>query len=466
MMDVGAEGASTGHTADTGLPIQSVGIIGLGLIGGSIAHDLAAAGVRVLAHDRDPATVERAIETGVVRAPLGDALEQLDAVVIAVPVDAALDVLAAVAGQPSTSLVMDVGGTKRSIVQAARATPLRERFVGAHPLAGDHRSGFIAARAGLFRGATVYLCPTDETAPAIRERAWRFWEMLGAQPQLIAADAHDELLAWTSHLPQAVASSLARALVGAGISSAQLGPGGLDTTRLAASDVSLWSAVLLDNAQDVADALDSFAREIEILRRLVDARDRAGLRGFLEGGRAFRVPDGAKPANAPPTDTPTSARQVHMRITSEAFEEGAEIPTRFTCDGDDVSPPLTIEDVPENARTLALIMDDPDAPMGTFVHWLLWNLPPNVREIPENVPADSTVDALGGARHGITDFRRVGYGGPCPPDRRHTYRFMLYALDTELDLEPGANRKQLDDAMKGHIIAEAMLRATYDRPNR
>ncbi len=155
-----------------------------------------------------------------------------------------------------------------------------------------------------------------------------------------------------------------------------------------------------------------------------------------------------------------------MRISSSAFEEGAEIPTRFTCDGEDVSPPLAISGVPENARTLALIVDDPDAPGGTFVHWLLWNLPPGVRELPEDVPPDDVVTGLGDARHGITDFKRVGYGGPCPPDRRHTYRFMLYALDTALDLEAGANRKTLDDAMKGHIIAEAILRATYDRPNR
>ena len=117
-------------------------------------------------------------------------------------------------------------------------------------------------------------------------------------------------------------------------------------------------------------------------------------------------------------------------------------------------------EVQDGLRPDVVVSDVSMPPMDGFEFYA------NVREIPENVPADNTVDALGGARHGITDFRRVGYGGPCPPDRRHTYRFMLYALDTELDLEPGANRKQLDDAMKGHIIAEAMLRATYDRPNR
>lgn len=155
-----------------------------------------------------------------------------------------------------------------------------------------------------------------------------------------------------------------------------------------------------------------------------------------------------------------------MRISSEAFQDAAEIPTRFTCDGADISPPLTIEDVPDKARALALIVDDPDAPSGTFVHWLLWNLPAGIDELPEDVPSDRMVESLGDARQGITDFKRIGYGGPCPPDRRHTYRFMLYALDTELDLEPGATRKQLESALQGHVLEEAILRGTYDRPRR
>lgn len=165
-------------------------------------------------------------------------------------------------------------------------------------------------------------------------------------------------------------------------------------------------------------------------------------------------------------DEPAPARQVRMRITSQAFEDGAEIPMRFTCDGADISPPLTLDGVPENARTLVLIVDDPDAPVGTFVHWLLWNLPTGVGELPENVPTDRTLESFGNARQGTTDFKRIGYGGPCPPDRRHTYRFMLYALDTELDLEPGATRTQLENAMQGHVLEEALLRGTYDRPRR
>jgi Raf kinase inhibitor-like YbhB/YbcL family protein len=152
-----------------------------------------------------------------------------------------------------------------------------------------------------------------------------------------------------------------------------------------------------------------------------------------------------------------------MRITSTAFDYGGEIPRRHTCDGEDVSPPLTLADVPAEAVTLALIVDDPDAPRGTFVHWLLWNIPLETGDLPEGVPAASAVPSLGRAVQGTNDFGRIGYRGPCPPDRRHTYRFLLYALSRELDLESGARRSALEGAMKGVIIAQAELTATYER---
>lgn len=152
-----------------------------------------------------------------------------------------------------------------------------------------------------------------------------------------------------------------------------------------------------------------------------------------------------------------------MRLSSPAFADGADIPARFTCDGADVSPALVIEDAPPEARSLVLVVDDPDAPRGTFVHWLLWNLPPSTAELPEGIPGEPVVRSLGGARQGTTDFRRPGYGGPCPPDGRHTYHFLLYALDRTLDLEAGAQRADLDRAMKGHIVAESMLRGSYAR---
>ena len=144
----------------------------------------------------------------------------------------------------------------------------------------------------------------------------------------------------------------------------------------------------------------------------------------------------------------------NMKLISTAFENGMMIPSRHTCDGDDLSPHLIISDVPENAKSLALIMDDPDAPMGTFVHWVAWNIPPDKNEIleDENLP-----------NQGTTDFRRMGYGGPCPPSGTHRYFFKLYALDTMLNLPKGATKKNLEDAMKGHIIAEAQLIGLYKR---
>jgi Raf kinase inhibitor-like YbhB/YbcL family protein len=152
-----------------------------------------------------------------------------------------------------------------------------------------------------------------------------------------------------------------------------------------------------------------------------------------------------------------------MRLSSPNLRDGASIPERFTCDGDDVSPPLVIEDIPDNARSLAIVVDDPDAPSGTFVHWLLWNLPADKREVPEGIPRDREVRQLANARQGTNDFRKIGYGGPCPPRGEHHYRFHLYAVDDELDLNAGANRKELEQALEGHVVAEAELVGTYRR---
>lgn len=150
-----------------------------------------------------------------------------------------------------------------------------------------------------------------------------------------------------------------------------------------------------------------------------------------------------------------------IKISSTAFENGGSIPVKYTCDGEDVSPPLNWEGVPREAVSLALICDDPDAPMGTWVHWVLFNIPPDVRELPENVPSQPTLD--NGAVHGINDFRNYGYGGPCPPGGTHRYFFKLYALDTKLDLKPGATKAQLLDALEGHILAQGELMGKYSR---
>jgi hypothetical protein len=146
---------------------------------------------------------------------------------------------------------------------------------------------------------------------------------------------------------------------------------------------------------------------------------------------------------------------MEITITSPAFAEGEPIPAKFSCDGEDISPELVWSGIPEGTASLALIMDDPDAPMGTWVHWVLFNLPPGSAGLPEG--------AAGLGEDGNNSWKRTGYGGPCPPGGTHRYFFKLYALDTTLDLEPGATKKALEKAMEGHILAQAELMGTYSR---
>ena len=145
---------------------------------------------------------------------------------------------------------------------------------------------------------------------------------------------------------------------------------------------------------------------------------------------------------------------VSMKLTSPAFKNNGMIPSEYTCDGDDVSPELIIESAPRNAKSLALIADDPDAPVGTWVHWVVWNIPVNTKTIPKGGTAGI---------EGITDFRKSGYGGPCPPSGTHRYFFKLYALDTELNLPKSATKKELEKAMQGHVIEKAELIGKYSR---
>ncbi|MBO0797303.1 MAG: YbhB/YbcL family Raf kinase inhibitor-like protein [Blastocatellia bacterium] len=147
-----------------------------------------------------------------------------------------------------------------------------------------------------------------------------------------------------------------------------------------------------------------------------------------------------------------------MVVTSGAFHEGEAIPIRYTCDGDDLSPPLRWSDIPPNTKSIALICEDPDAPSGAFTHWVLYNLPPAVTELPESVPAEERL--ANGAIQGRNDFKRIGYGGPCPPpgDGAHRYFFKLYALDTELQIQG-----DIVPAMAGHILATGNLMGKYQR---
>jgi Raf kinase inhibitor-like YbhB/YbcL family protein len=163
------------------------------------------------------------------------------------------------------------------------------------------------------------------------------------------------------------------------------------------------------------------------------------------------------------TTTSKEEKTVNILITSDAFLEGEAIPTKYTCDGDELSPDLRWSDIPPNTRSLALICEDPDAPSGTFTHWILFDLPPTVTELPEGV---STAERLtNGAVQGQNDFKRIGYGGPCPPpnDSEHRYYFRIYALDTELQLRSGARREDVAPAMVGHVLATGHLMGTYKR---
>ena len=151
-----------------------------------------------------------------------------------------------------------------------------------------------------------------------------------------------------------------------------------------------------------------------------------------------------------------------IQLSTSAFTEGSSIPAKYTCDGDDISPPLKWSGVPQGAKSIALICDDPDAPVGIWVHWVLYNVSSTVAELPEGVPTSEVIS--GGARQGINDFKRIGYGGPCPPrGNPHRYYFKLYVLDIELSLKPRAAKKDVVSAMQGHILAEGQLMGTYKR---
>lgn len=154
-------------------------------------------------------------------------------------------------------------------------------------------------------------------------------------------------------------------------------------------------------------------------------------------------------------------KEMKINVGSTAFTEAGMIPRQYTCDGEDMSPPLSWSGIPEGTKSIAIIADDPDAPGGMWVHWVVYNLPPDLKGLPENVPAQKTL-AKGGIQ-GQTDFRRIGYGGPCPPSGTHRYFFKVYALDAILDLDPGAIKKRLLNAMEGHILAEGELMGKYKR---
>jgi prephenate dehydrogenase len=278
------------ETARDALP-DRVAVIGLGLIGGSLARDLSERGVEVIGYDRDAATLATAQAAGVVGRALAPDLagvERAGLVVVAVPAAAVAAVLAALAPRLAPGCVVtDVTSTKRAVVAAAAEAGLAERFVGSHPLAGDHRCGWRAARTGLFAERPVFLTPAERTAPAATALVDAFWRALGARPEAVDAEAHDRRLAWVSHLPQVTSSALAHVLAAARLSPADLGAGGRDTTRLAASSAEVWTSICLQNRDHLGHALAGLVEQLGELHAALAESDAERLHRFFAGAQRW-----------------------------------------------------------------------------------------------------------------------------------------------------------------------------------
>ena len=269
----------------------TVAVIGLGLIGGSVARALSGRGVRVVGFDRDRASLEAAMSEGVIAAELDEDLRGItdaDIIVLGMPGDAVREIIPQLAGLSSrATLVTDVGSAKQLVVRAAEATDLGPRFVGSHPLAGDHRSGWEASRADMFQGERVFLCPTSTTRPETIQTAKDFWISLGALPSTIDALSHDTRMAWASHLPHILSAALALALRDAGVARSDLGRGGRDLTRLAGSSPEMWTAVAEENASAIAVAISSFQEHLEQLKTAVVDADADSFKASFAAGREW-----------------------------------------------------------------------------------------------------------------------------------------------------------------------------------
>jgi len=272
---------------------STLGILGLGAIGGSLALEAKRAGIAtVLGWSPDPAERATAAQRGAIDdapARATDVAGAVELLVLAAPPAANLALLETLHPHVAAGAVIsDVGSVKRAIVARAQELGLGARFAGGHPLAGTHARGFGAARLGLFKGAVVYVTPTRDGDGAAREVA-HFWEsVLEAHPVMIDAARHDCQLALTSHLPQAVASLLAHYLAGASPAGASFGPGARDATRLAASDVALWTEIFLMNRDQLLPALRALEEPLGQLERALEAGDAAALRSWLTRAADWR----------------------------------------------------------------------------------------------------------------------------------------------------------------------------------
>jgi len=270
---------------------ERAAVIGLGLIGGSVARDLASRGTRVAAYDRDAQQLDQAVRDGVVTDVLDESLSavaSIDPQAIALPVDAAIEMLRRVSSLLSGArLITDVGSTKASLQREVEALRLTANFVGSHPMAGDHRSGWSASRGGLFEGAPVYLCRASGTTDDAMRLAEALWSDLGARTIAMDAREHDAQLAWTSHLPHMIATAIANALARQSLWRDDLGRGGKEMTRIAGSSPEMWTAIAVDNAQAIDGALAAFEEEVGRMRAALARSDAEDLRGRFSAARAW-----------------------------------------------------------------------------------------------------------------------------------------------------------------------------------
>jgi prephenate dehydrogenase len=274
---------------------SSLAVIGLGAIGGSLAWQARLAGVgRVVGYSPsrgEGVAALRASAVSEVADSPARAVRGAELVVLAVPPGPTLDLIGSIGPSldPGATLT-DVCSVKLPVMARATECGLGDRFAGAHPLAGSHDSGFAAARPDRLRGCVVYVCETSSADGArVARGVMRFWEeVLEAQPILIAPEAHDRQLAWTSHLPQVVAYALAKSLADRQLGGVSYGAGARDTTRLAASSADMWLDILLQNRDPLVEALSSVESRVGDLRRLIEAGDREGLEHYLETAREFR----------------------------------------------------------------------------------------------------------------------------------------------------------------------------------
>ena len=296
----------SGGTATPAAWIRSVAVVGLGVMGGSVAKAVArrAPAMPVFGVEPNAESARGAARDGVrIVRDLGECRLEGGVVVFAAPLDKTVALVRDTAAAWSrATLATDVASLKSPVLAAAGRGAGGDVFVGAHPMCGSERSGYAAAHANLYEGADVWLCPGDgaggaggagnaRSGPSL-DRATAFWSLLGAKPRTIAADRHDRMMAWASHLPQLLANALAAALDEAGLGRELLGPGGTDMTRLAASSPEIWAPLLEAAAGEDARALRSAEAHIAAIRRALEAGDSAAIAGIMTRGNRWTATGG------------------------------------------------------------------------------------------------------------------------------------------------------------------------------